>query len=207
MFKLLSLPLLQNHREKPHQTHTHISIIYIHTHTYISVSLSCLVMEERESTVSGSLGNSDTDSPPAPLSNMAAVNTSLGVSTTTTTTTMVMMTETNTNTNTDTTTKATTATTTTPVSSGDLLGKKKRGRPRKYDADGNLRVSYTAAQPPSGFTLSPPDFSSSKRGRGRPPGSGNWQLLASLGEFFFVFFLGKYHAAGCTCCLVAEKKV
>ncbi|KAM4078518.1 hypothetical protein ACB094_09G044000 [Castanea mollissima] len=137
-------------------------------------------MEERESTVSGSLGNSDTDSPPAPLSNMAAVNTSLGVSTTTTT--MVMMTETNTNT--DTTTKATTATTTTPVSSGDLLGKKKRGRPRKYDADGNLRVSYTAAQPPPGFTLSPSDFSSSKRGRGRPPGSGNWQLLASLGELF-----------------------
>ena len=162
-------------------------------------------MEERESTVSGSLGNSDTDSPSAPLSNMAVVNTSLGVSTTTTT---VMMTETNanTNSNTNTTTTATTATTTTPVSSGDLLGKKKRGRPRKYDADGNLRVSYTAAQPPPGFTLSPSDFSSSKRGRGRPPGSGNWQLLASLGEFF-VFFLGKYHTAGCTYCLVAEKKV
>nr|POE90966.1 at-hook motif nuclear-localized protein 1 [Quercus suber] len=66
----------------------------------------------------------------------------------------------------------------------DSLGKKKRGRPRKYDADGNLRVSYTAAQPPPGFTLSPSDFSSSKRGRGRPPGSGNWQLLASLGELF-----------------------
>ena len=149
-------------------------------------------MEERESTVSGSLGNSDTDSPSAPLSNMAVVNTSLGVSSTTTTT--VMMTETNTNTNTNTnsntntTTTATTATTTTPVSSGDLLGKKKRGRPRKYDADGNLRVSYTAAQPPPGFTLSPSDFSSSKRGRGRPPGSGNWQLLASLGEFFCLFF-------------------
>ena len=64
----------------------------------------------------------------------------------------------------------------------DLLGRKKRGRPRKYDADGNLRLSY-AVSPPPGFTLSSPssDFSS-KRGRGRPPGSGNWQLLASLGE-------------------------
>lgn len=66
----------------------------------------------------------------------------------------------------------------------DLLGRKKRGRPRKYDADGNLRLSY-AVSPPPGFTLSSPssDFSS-KRGRGRPPGSGNWQLLASLGELF-----------------------
>lgn len=65
----------------------------------------------------------------------------------------------------------------------DPLGRKKRGRPRKYDADGNLRLSYAVSSPP-GFSLSSPssDFSS-KRGRGRPPGSGNWQLLASLGEF------------------------
>lgn len=134
-------------------------------------------MEEKESTASGSLGNSDTDSPPAPLSNNN--NTNHGVSTT-----MMMMT---TGTTTNTTTIATT--TTTPVmssggTSGDLFGKKKRGRPRKYDADGNLRVSYSVPPPP-GFAFSPSSSEfSSKRGRGRPPGSGNWQLLASLGELF-----------------------
>lgn len=64
----------------------------------------------------------------------------------------------------------------------DSLGRKKRGRPRKYDADGNLRLPVT---PPPGFTLTPSsDFSSKRgRGRGRPPVSGNWQLLASLGRF------------------------
>jgi hypothetical protein len=133
-------------------------------------------MEEKESTFSGSTGNSDTDSPPAPLSHVAppqmvvnmAVDTSLGVTTTTTTTTTMNM------------------ATNTTTGSGELFGKKKRGRPRKYDADGNLRLSYTVPPPP-GFALSPssPHSSeySSKRGRGRPPGSGNWQLLASLGEF------------------------
>lgn len=69
--------------------------------------------------------------------------------------------------------------------SGGVLGKKKRGRPRKYDSDGNLRVPHKSPPPPPpGFFLSPPppsDFSA-KRGRGRPAGSGNWQLLASLGE-------------------------
>lgn len=69
--------------------------------------------------------------------------------------------------------------------SGGVLGKKKRGRPRKYDSDGNLRVPHKSPPPP-GFFLSPlpplsSDFSA-KRGRGRPAGSGNWQLLASLGE-------------------------
>ncbi|THG18808.1 hypothetical protein TEA_001197 [Camellia sinensis var. sinensis] len=73
---------------------------------------------------------------------------------------------------------------------GGLLVKKKRGRPRKYDSDGNLRLpSIPPPPPPPGFSFSPPfssssEFSSSKRGRGRPPGSGNWQLLASLGELF-----------------------
>ncbi|CAL5350806.1 unnamed protein product [Camellia sinensis] len=71
---------------------------------------------------------------------------------------------------------------------GGLLVKKKRGRPRKYDSDGNLRLP-SIPPPPPGFSFSPPfssssEFSSSKRGRGRPPGSGNWQLLASLGELF-----------------------
>lgn len=72
----------------------------------------------------------------------------------------------------------------------DLFGKKKRGRPRKYDSDGNLRLAYSnstgvTTPPPPGFSLSPssPSEFSSKRGRGRPPGSGNWQLLASLGKF------------------------
>ncbi|KAL2509255.1 AT-hook motif nuclear-localized protein 1 [Forsythia ovata] len=80
--------------------------------------------------------------------------------------------------------------------SGELMmGKKKRGRPRKYDSDGNLRVPYVGSPPggvpppPSvGFTLSPTPASKyssgSKKGRGRPPGSGNWQILASLGELF-----------------------
>ncbi|CAK9161842.1 unnamed protein product [Ilex paraguariensis] len=74
--------------------------------------------------------------------------------------------------------------------SGDLTGKKKRGRPRKYDADRNLRLPNMASgsrqvSPPPGFSLSSPSSElGSKRGRGRPPGSGNWQLLASLGELF-----------------------
>ncbi|KAK4396456.1 AT-hook motif nuclear-localized protein 1 [Sesamum angolense] len=77
--------------------------------------------------------------------------------------------------------------------SGELLmGKKKRGRPRKYDADGNLRAGYmgsppgAAAQP--GFTLSTPPSheypSGPKKGRGKNSGSGNWKALASLGELF-----------------------
>ncbi|KAG6640494.1 AT-hook motif nuclear-localized protein 1-like [Carya illinoinensis] len=132
-------------------------------------------MEEKESTVSGPLGNSDTDSPPAPLSNVAplvnmAVDTSLGITTAPNTATTTI-----------------TATSMTP-GSAEFLGKKKRGRPRKYDADGNLSLSYTV--PPSpGFAFSPssptsPSLFSSKRGRGRPAGSGNWQLLASLGDLF-----------------------
>lgn len=107
------------------------------------------------------------------------------------------------------------------VGSGD---KKKRGRPRKYDADGNLTPQYIKAaaaaaakaaaaaavgsgggggvvvggavtspggggvtSPPTGFTITSPvlssgGFSSSKRGRGRPTGAGNLQLIASLGK-------------------------
>ena len=68
----------------------------------------------------------------------------------------------------------------------DSLGKKRRGRPRKYDADGNLRFPYpVVTTSPPGFTLSPSsptEYSFSKRGRGRPPGSGNGQILASLGN-------------------------
>ncbi|CAA3004290.1 AT-hook motif nuclear-localized 7-like [Olea europaea subsp. europaea] len=78
--------------------------------------------------------------------------------------------------------------------SGDLtMGKKKRGRPRKYESDGNLRAPY-AGSPPGGvlslegFNLSPTPASKyssgTKKGRGRPPDSGNWQILCSLGELF-----------------------
>lgn len=155
-------------------------------------------MEEKESTFSGSLGNSDTDSPPpnsfnnTPVSSQA-VNTEVNVSSETT---LVGP-------------KATTTTTTTaqaliaavPANTGggvqgnvDFSGKKKRGRPRKYDADGNLRLGQahnsghvSHVPPPPGFYLSPSSPNSSefstKKGRGRPPGSGNWQVLASLGKF------------------------
>ncbi|KAL0374954.1 UNVERIFIED_CONTAM: AT-hook motif nuclear-localized protein 1 [Sesamum radiatum] len=77
--------------------------------------------------------------------------------------------------------------------SGELLmGKKKRGRPRKYDADGNLRAGYMGSPPgaatQAGFTLSTPpshEYSSGpKKGRGKHSGSGNWKALASLGELF-----------------------
>ncbi|XP_059643331.1 AT-hook motif nuclear-localized protein 1-like [Cornus florida] len=123
-----------------------------------------LGMEQKESTVSGSsLGTSETESPPVaasggvpPVMNMS-MERNLGA----------------------------------PIegvgvgggNSVDLLGKKKRGRPRKYDSDGNLRLSYVSSPPP-GFSLSPSSDFSSKRGCGRPPGSGNWQILASLGEMF-----------------------
>ncbi|KAL1541355.1 AT-hook motif nuclear-localized protein 7-like [Salvia divinorum] len=70
-------------------------------------------------------------------------------------------------------------------------GKKKRGRPRKYDADGNLNPAYIrspTAQAAGGFTLSTPrsydNSSASKRGRGKHSATGNWQILASLGELF-----------------------
>ncbi|KAK7267886.1 hypothetical protein RIF29_20566 [Crotalaria pallida] len=88
----------------------------------------------------------------------------------------------------------TTTTTTVAPQSSDLFGKKKRGRPRKYDADGNLNIKYQNAKtsPPPGFaalspTTSPSEFSSSyKRGRGRSTNSTNWQLLSasSFGEAF-----------------------
>lgn len=53
--------------------------------------------------------------------------------------------------------------------------KRRRGRPRKYDA--NLSSPKST---PSGLSTSP----SSKRGRGRPRGSGKLQILASMGGMF-----------------------
>ncbi|XWS59552.1 hypothetical protein CRYUN_Cryun08bG0131900 [Craigia yunnanensis] len=153
-------------------------------------------MDEKESTISGSLGNSDIDSPPAPVSSNMDMNMNININ---------MSLERSLD-------SAATAegvgsagaiistATEIPGSGGGTLGspgsgaglgslgKKRRGRPRKYDADGNLRFQYPVVRtPPPGFTLSPSsptEFSSSKRGRGRPPGSGNWQILASLGELF-----------------------
>ncbi|KAL5976441.1 hypothetical protein ACLOJK_020773 [Asimina triloba] len=58
-----------------------------------------------------------------------------------------------------------------------MMGRKKRGRPRKYGPDGSMALGLSP-----GFA-SPPtllDFSA-KRGRGRPPGSGKRQLLTALG--------------------------
>ncbi|XP_068645753.1 AT-hook motif nuclear-localized protein 9-like [Aristolochia californica] len=60
--------------------------------------------------------------------------------------------------------------------------KRKRGRPRKYGPDGTVSL---ALSPLSSTPLSAPGSASStqKRGRGRPPGSGRKQQLASLGEW------------------------
>ncbi|KAK7308978.1 hypothetical protein RJT34_05353 [Clitoria ternatea] len=60
--------------------------------------------------------------------------------------------------------------------------KKKRGRPRKYGPDGTVSLglspmSATANSTPGSATPS------EKRPRGRPPGSGRKQQLASLGEW------------------------
>lgn len=66
--------------------------------------------------------------------------------------------------------------------SDPVVLKRKRGRPRKTEVSRNLLSPVSA---PSGFPAS--SFgSSSKRGRGRPKGSGKLQLLASLGTFFII---------------------
>ncbi|KAI9075185.1 hypothetical protein K1719_042916 [Acacia pycnantha] len=63
--------------------------------------------------------------------------------------------------------------------------KKKRGRPRKYRPDGPISLGLsptpaTANSTPAGPASSTP---SQRRARGRPPGSGRKQQLASLGEW------------------------
>ncbi|KAF8412260.1 hypothetical protein HHK36_000221 [Tetracentron sinense] len=57
--------------------------------------------------------------------------------------------------------------------------RRKRGRPRKYGPDGTaaLALSPLSSSPPGSLTPT------QKRGRGRPPGSGTKQQLASLGEW------------------------
>lgn len=56
--------------------------------------------------------------------------------------------------------------------------KRKRGRPRKYGSDGSVSLALTPSSSghPGALTQS------QKRGRGRPPGSGKKQQLASLGK-------------------------
>ncbi|XP_062155693.1 AT-hook motif nuclear-localized protein 9-like [Alnus glutinosa] len=59
--------------------------------------------------------------------------------------------------------------------------KRKRGRPRKYGPDGtvSLALSPSSSTHPGKSSIT----SSQKRGRGRPPGTGRKQQLASLGEW------------------------
>ncbi|XP_044502015.1 AT-hook motif nuclear-localized protein 11-like [Mangifera indica] len=59
------------------------------------------------------------------------------------------------------------------------LPKRKRGRPRKYGADGNVSLALSPAVSTQPGNLRP----TQKRGRGRPPGTGRKQQLASLGEW------------------------
>lgn len=76
--------------------------------------------------------------------------------------------------------------------------KRKRGRPRKYGSDGTMSLALTPvsqAVPPSGGSgsigsggsfpsaTSPP---SSKKARGRPPGSGKKHQMTALGNSFLL---------------------
>lgn len=68
-------------------------------------------------------------------------------------------------------------------SSNQVVGepqlKRKRGRPRKYGPDGGPGLALS----PLSVTAHAAGPDGAKRGRGRPPGSGRKQQLASLGEF------------------------
>ncbi|KAL6996012.1 hypothetical protein U1Q18_006148 [Sarracenia purpurea var. burkii] len=82
------------------------------------------------------------------------------------------------------------------VNVGDPMMKKKRGRPRKYGPEGTIALALVPAPPiatgpnstgafspaphPSGGGLSSP--SSSKKNRGRPPGSSKKQQMDALGN-------------------------
>ncbi|KAI4355051.1 hypothetical protein L6164_003865 [Bauhinia variegata] len=56
--------------------------------------------------------------------------------------------------------------------------KRKRGRPRKYGPEGTVSLALTPSPSSHPGTMT----QSQKRGRGRPPGTGKKQQLASLGE-------------------------
>ncbi|GAV81061.1 DUF296 domain-containing protein [Cephalotus follicularis] len=57
--------------------------------------------------------------------------------------------------------------------------KRKRGRPRKYGPEGAVSLALSPSSSTHPGTISP----TQKRGRGRPPGTGRKQQLASLGEW------------------------
>lgn len=57
--------------------------------------------------------------------------------------------------------------------------KRKRGRPRKYGPDGSVSLALSPSLSTHPGTITP----TQKRGRGRPPGTGRKQQLASLGEW------------------------
>ncbi|XP_042480968.1 AT-hook motif nuclear-localized protein 9-like [Macadamia integrifolia] len=60
--------------------------------------------------------------------------------------------------------------------------RRKRGRPRKYGPDGTVSLALSplsSSAPPASSSIAP----TQKRGRGRPPGTGRKQQLASLGEW------------------------
>ncbi|KAJ1378781.1 PPC domain [Sesbania bispinosa] len=61
--------------------------------------------------------------------------------------------------------------------------KRGRGRPRKYDVNGNRLSSSATPPPPPGFDIQPYAESVVKRGRGRPRGTGKLQILASMGGY------------------------
>ncbi|XP_050237674.1 AT-hook motif nuclear-localized protein 9 [Mercurialis annua] len=58
-------------------------------------------------------------------------------------------------------------------------GKRKRGRPRKYGPDGSVSLALSPSVSTHPGTITP----TQKRGRGRPPGTGRKQQLASLGSW------------------------
>jgi hypothetical protein len=60
--------------------------------------------------------------------------------------------------------------------------KKKRGRPRKYGLVGQVSLGLSPL-PNKPKPSSGEDSSTSKRNRGRPPGSGRKQQLATLGKY------------------------
>lgn len=66
------------------------------------------------------------------------------------------------------------------VPSGEPV-KRKRGRPRKYGPDGTVSLALSPSPSSNPGMVTP----NQKRGRGRPPGSGKKQQLASLGKFSF----------------------
>nr|BAJ95259.1 predicted protein [Hordeum vulgare subsp. vulgare] len=75
----------------------------------------------------------------------------------------------------------------TATASQDDLGRKKRGRPRKYKPDGSGLIPSPSPSPCTAIVPVTPGSGggpSSEKRRGRPPGSGKMQQLASLGKSF-----------------------